>query len=74
MERPFRLNVVWCDRCSRAIHVKNEDHFHPEQCGGCKLFRRLDANWGFCSSHESVYGGRRMFEHDTCSKWEEGKW
>jgi hypothetical protein len=74
-EKPVWLTVFWCDRCNRAIN-KNEDkdHFHSEQCGCCKKFRTLDTDWGYCSSHESVYGGRKMFEHDTCSKWIEGNW
>lgn len=71
---PPRLGVYWCDRCGRAINANEEsDHFHFEQCGGCHKFRRLDADWGYCSSHEGVYGGRFMFEHDTCSKWVEGQ-
>ena len=74
-EKPVWLTVFWCDRCNRAIN-QNEDknHFHSEQCGCCKKFKTLDTDWGYCSSHESVYGGRKMFEHDTCSKWIEGKW
>ncbi|HYD40251.1 MAG TPA: hypothetical protein VEB43_05435 [Anaeromyxobacter sp.] len=72
--QPVRLTLFWCDRCSRLINENEEEHFHPEQCGGCRRYRRLDSDWGYCSSHESVYGGRPMFEHDTCSRWVEGKW
>lgn len=69
------LAVIWCDRCSRLVNKREEpDHWHGEQCGGCSLFERLDADWGFCTNTQSVYCGRRMFEHDTCSQWIEGQW
>ena len=45
-----------------------------EQCGGCRKYKKLDTDWGWCKNHESVYCGRLMFEHDTCSKWVEGSW
>ena len=35
----------------------------------CVKYRKIDTDWGWCKSRESVYGGRIMFEHDTCSKW-----
>ena len=72
--RPSHLGILWCDRCGRAVNSNEMDHFHDEQCGCCKKYRRVDADFGYCSSHESVYAGRRMFEHDTCSKWVKGKW
>ena len=74
-EKPIHLTVFWCDRCNKSIN-SNEDkeHYHHEQCGGCKKYRSIDSDNGYCSSHKSVYSGRKMFEHDTCSKWEEGKW
>ncbi|PQO41841.1 hypothetical protein C5Y96_00265 [Blastopirellula marina] len=69
------LTVIWCDRCSRAVNTNDErDHFHAEQCGGCRKFKRVDTDWGWCRNHESVYCGRLMFEHDTCSQWLEGTW
>lgn len=69
-QAPSRLTVFWCDRCGRAINSNDErDHFHFEQCGGCKKFKAIDSDYGYCRSHESVYSVRRMFEHDTCSKW-----
>jgi len=71
---PLHLTIFWCDRCNRAINSNEEDHYHDEQCGGCKKFKRVDHDFGYCSSHESVYSGRKTFEHDTCSKWVEGKW
>ena len=74
-EQPVWLTVFWCDRCSRAVNSNEErEHFHEEQCGGCLKFKRVDSDWGYCRSHVSVYGGRRMFEHDTCSQWEQGSW
>jgi hypothetical protein len=74
-EQPVHLTVFWCDRCSCAINSnENRDHFHIEQCGGCRKFKPIDGDWGYCTSHTSVYSGRQMFEHDTCSKWVEGKW
>ena len=74
-KQPAFLTIYWCDRCGRAINQNEErEHFHKEQCGGCKKYRQIDADWGYCASHESVYGGRKMFEHDTCSKWLEGIW
>jgi hypothetical protein len=74
-EQPVWLTIFWCDRCGRAINRNEEkDHFHPEQCGGCKKFKRIDSDWGYCRSHTSVYGGRLMFERDTCSKRVEGEW
>ena len=73
-ERPTLLTVFWCDRCGHSINQnENKDHFHAEQCGGCKKFRQIDADWGYCSSHNSIYSGRQMYEHDTCSKWVERK-
>ena len=73
--QPAHLTIFWCDRCGRAIN-QNEDreHHHPEQCGGCQKYRRMDTDWGYCASHVSVYAGRLMFEHDTCSQWVEGSW
>ena len=69
------LTVVWCDRCSRSINTNDErQHHHAEQCGGCRKYKRIDADWGWCKNHQSVYCGRLMFEHDTCSKWIEGEW
>jgi hypothetical protein len=72
---PALLVVIWCDRCNRAVNTHDErEHFHGEQCGGCKKYRRVDSDWGHCANHESIYCGRLMFEHDTCSKWVEGRW
>jgi len=69
-ENPVRLNVFWCDRCKQATNADDErDHFGPEQCDGWKMFRAIDGDFGYCSSYESVYGGRLMSEHDTCSRW-----
>jgi hypothetical protein len=74
-EQPPLLTVFWCDRCNRSINANEErDHFHDEQCGGCRKFKSIDSDFGYCRSLDSVYGGRLMFEHDTCSKWVEGKW
>jgi hypothetical protein len=69
------LFVIWCDRCGQAVNTHDErDHFHSEQCGGCRRFKRDDADRGHCTNRESVYCGRLMFEHDTRSKWLEGEW
>lgn len=74
-ENPSKLSIFWCDRCNRIINSNEEkDHFHAEQCGGCLKYKRIDSDWGYCKSKESVYGGRKMFEHDCCSKWVDGKW
>lgn len=73
-ELPVHLTVFWCDRCNKAINQnEDKDHFHDEQCGCCKKYRPINGDWGYCSSHESVYSGRKMFEHDTCSKWIKGE-
>ena len=75
-----RLTVIWCDRCGRTVNQNDErDHYHDEQCGGCMKYWRSTqtpepADWGYCRNHESVYCGRLMNEHDTCSKWVAGKW
>jgi len=67
---PAFLTLFWCDRCDKLINsIEESDHFHSEQCGGCKKYKRIDSDWGYCRSHESVYSGRKTFEHDTCSKW-----
>lgn len=72
---PALLTVFWCDRCGRAVNRNDEpDHFHFEQCGGCLKFKRVDGDHGYCRNQTSVYCGRRMSEHDTCSKWVEGEW
>lgn len=69
------LTVIWCDRCGKAVNTTDEPrHWHMEQCGGCNKYKKLNSDWGWCKNHESVYCGRLMFEHDTCSKWLEGKW
>jgi hypothetical protein len=34
-----------CDRCRRVVERDEREHFHIEQCGGCRKFRRLDADW-----------------------------
>ena len=73
-EQPTHLNVIWCDRCNGLINLHDQEHFHSEQCGCCKKYLRLDADWGYCSNHDSLYCGRKMFEHDSCSKWIEGDW
>lgn len=73
-ENPVFLTMFWCDRCGRLVNSNEErDHFHREQCGDCVKFKAVDSDWGYCRSHESVYAGRKMFEHDTCSKWVEGE-
>lgn len=67
--------VIWCDRCARAVNQNDErDHWHEEQCGGCRKFKRVDADWGWCKNDTSIYCGRLQFEHDTCSQWVQGKW
>lgn len=69
------LTVIWCDRCGRVVNLNDErDHWHQEQCGECRKYKKIDSDWGWCKNHDSVYCGRLMFEHDTCSKWIEGKW
>lgn len=73
--RTGNLHVIYCDRCTRAVNVNDErEHHHAEQCGGCRHYKRLDTDWGHCRQRQSVYCGRVMFEHDTCSKWEAGEW
>jgi len=67
------MRGAWCDRCSRFVE-ESGDHFHHEQCGGCRKFKAIDGDWGYCRSHQSVYSGRLMFEHDGCSKWVEGRY
>lgn len=71
---PAHLPMLWCDRCGGVVDTSNKDHFHAEQCGRCRKFKRVDGDWGWCRNQESVYCGRLMFEHDTCSRWREGKW
>jgi hypothetical protein len=74
IDRALRT-VFWCDRCGRAVNANDErNHFHSEQCGGCRKFQPINTDWGWCKNRESVYCGRLMFEHDTCSKFVEGKW
>jgi len=73
IEKPH-LAVIWRDRCGRVINTNDKPtHFHAEQCGGCRKFKPIDTDWGYCKNHESVYCGRPMFEHDTCSKWVKGE-
>ena len=69
------LFVIWCDRCNRVVNTNDEkEHFHAEQCGGCRKFAPINGDFGHCRNRESVYCGRVMFEHDTCSKWLPGNW
>lgn len=72
-ENPVFLTIFWCDRCNRAVNQNEESHFHKEHCGCCKKYRQTDGDWGYCSNDKSVYCGRKTYEHDTCSKWIEGK-
>ncbi len=51
--QPVHLTLYWCDRCSRLINDDEDEHFHPEQCGGCRRYRRVDADWGYCSVAEA---------------------
>ena len=65
--------VFWCDRCQKIIEP-GQFHHHDEQCGGCQMYDKIDSDFGFCKNRESVFLGRRMFEHDTCSKHIYGEW
>lgn len=41
------LTVIWCDRCKRAINTNDDrEHFHAEQCGGCRKYERIDSDCG----------------------------
>jgi hypothetical protein len=74
LQRTHDDSGIWCDRCERHIAGgPSAEHWHEEQCGGCRMFKAIDADWGYCRSHESVYSGRLMFEHDTCSQWLRGE-
>ena len=64
------LYVIWCDRCGRIVNTNDEkEHFHAEQCFHCTGFVPINSDFGHCRNRKSVYCGRAMFEHDTCSKW-----
>ena len=66
---------LWCDRCEESFDKNRDlDHLHSEQCGGCQKYRELDSDWGYCASHASIYGGRKVGEHDTCTQWKKGTW
>jgi len=47
-ENPAKLTLFCCDRCSRLIDSNEEpEHFHREQCGGCKKYKSKTGDWGF---------------------------
>ena len=49
------LNVIWCDRCNRVINLNDEPgHFHFEQCGSCRSYRKIDSDWGWCKNHSLI--------------------
>ena len=36
----------------RELQLIERDHFHIEQCGGCRKFRKIDTDWGWCRNHD----------------------
>lgn len=40
----------------------------PHQCGGCRWFAALDADYGFCCNEVSPNEGRITFEHGGCKE------
>lgn len=47
---------------------RNAPEWVEHQCGGCKFFAALDADWGICWNAESPQDGRLVFEHNGCAE------
>jgi hypothetical protein len=46
-------------------HFRGHNHFN-DQCGGCRFFAALNADWGICCNEQSLNDGRMTFEHWGC--------
>ena len=46
----------------------NDTTWIPHQCGGCRYFAALNADWGFCLQEASPNDGRVVFEHGGCNE------
>ncbi len=43
-------------------------HYIPHQCGGCKYFGAINADYGLCFNQDSPQDGLICFEHGGCLK------
>jgi hypothetical protein len=53
----------WPDRPD--LRAQQEDGV---QCGGCRFFAKLDADWGRCTNPRSPHDREIVFEHFTCAE------
>lgn len=51
-----------------ATSPKDKGDWTEHQCGGCRFFGALDADWGVCLNGLSPRDGRLVFEHTGCSE------
>lgn len=62
----------WWARSDRdAIKEDDAPHHIPFQCGGCKFFAALGADWGICWCVDSARDGSIVWEHGGCRQHSE---
>lgn len=48
-----------------------------KQCGSCKFFAKLKGDlgmdWGVCTNAKATWDGDAVFEHFSCSRYEQSK-
>lgn len=62
----LRAEHRWYER-DRAQAPKDDEDWVPHQCGGCKFFGALNADWGICWNETSPLDGHVVFEHVGCA-------
>jgi len=83
--KPLALNREHTRACSARWpgHIGNltpgqsmsdlPDEWYNNQCGQCRYYipvmGLLGFDWGLCSSANSDFDGRVMYEHDGCSEY-----
>ncbi len=59
------------DRWLKVRHEASptdKDDWVAHQCGGCRYFAALNADWGICWCEASPWDGHVMFEHVGCEQ------
>lgn len=65
-ERPWPATFGDYDEEKGAIHMADEGPGFCHQCGGCRFYLTLNADWGVCSLPGGQYDRQAVFEHWTC--------
>lgn len=61
----------WQRSDETGVRHKRYPDYIVAQCGGCKWFGALNADWGFCMNAASPLDGRVVFEHGGCAEHSE---